>query len=133
MDALSRGVFAVARCRSCSLIIWPPNPLCRRCLSSDVEWVEMNPRMDEIKGKAIAVADSHLRGARFALIELENGIRLLGRIIDEDDDGGSGGSDGSGAGVGSQVMMVGCGVDGGDDGSKPYYLFKSLSAYTSNT
>ncbi len=82
----------------------------------------MNPSINKIKGRAIVVADSHLRDARFALIELENGIRLLGRIIDED---------GYSVGVGSQVMMVGCGVD--DEGSKPYYLFKSLSAYTSNT
>ncbi|MEM3092661.1 MAG: zinc ribbon domain-containing protein, partial [Candidatus Nitrosocaldus sp.] len=106
-DALSRGIFTIARCRSCSLIIWPPNPVCRRCLSSDIEWVEMNPSMDEIKGKAIAVADSYIRDARFAFIELENGIRLLGRILDD-------------AGVGSQVVMVGCGID--SSSKKPYYI-----------
>ncbi len=73
--------------------------------------------MDEIKGKAIAVADSYIRDARFAFIELENGIRLLGRILDD-------------AGVGSQVVMVGCGID--SSSKKPYYIFKSLSDCTSN-
>lgn len=118
LDALSRSVFAIARCRSCSLPIWPPNPVCRRCLSSDIEWVEINPGMDEIRGRVIAVADSHVRGARFALIELENGIRLLGRILDKDD-----------VDAGSPVVMVRCGIN---DSNEPYYLFKSLSAGTSN-
>ncbi len=114
LDALSKGVFASARCRYCHSIIWPPNPVCRRCLSSDIEWVYTDPSKDEIRGRIMAVSESYINGVRFAFIELENGIRLLGRVLDDKQE----------PSVGSLVVMVGCGII--DDSDEPYYLFKRL-------
>lgn len=114
LDALSRGVFATARCRSCHSILWPPNPVCRECLGSDIEWVDIDPREGEIKGMIIAVSESHIKGAMFAFIELENGARLLGRILENDEQEPR---------IGSLVVMVECGMD---DKGESYYLFKSL-------
>lgn len=119
LDALSKGIFAVVRCRDCYSIIWPPNPVCRRCLNSDIEWVYIDPSKDNIKGRIIAVSESHIRGVRFALIELENGLRLFGRILDDD-------KPKTEPSIGL-VIMVGCGID---DSNEPYYLFKRLQANT---
>ncbi|MCS6768550.1 MAG: zinc ribbon domain-containing protein [Candidatus Nitrosocaldus sp.] len=117
--SLAKGVFTIARCKSCSSVVWPPNPVCRICLGMDMEWVDMYPARDEIRGRIVMVSESHIRKARFALIELENGIRLFGRIMDDDKD----------LCTGSPVLMVGCGIEG----DEPYYVFKSFQASTSNT
>lgn len=123
LDALSKGVFAVARCRYCSSTVWPPSPVCRRCLNSDMEWVYIDPSKDEIKGRIMAVSESYIRGVRFAFIELENGARLFGRVLEDDNPETE-------PSIGSLVMMVRCGID---DDNEPYYLFKSLQASTSKT
>jgi len=105
LESLARGVFILARCSSCARFVWPPSDTCSRCLS-DVEWVSIEP-----KGRIVASSISHLLGKRFALVELEQGIRLFGTVDGE-------------ASEDSNVILSSCGID--DKNNKPYYVFKPI-------
>jgi len=105
LESLSRGVFILARCSSCARFVWPPSDTCSRCLS-DVEWVSIKP-----KGRIVALSVSHLLRERFALVELEQGIRLFGTVDGEVSEG-------------SDVILSSCGID--DKNHRPYYIFKSI-------
>ncbi len=101
----------LARCNSCSKFIWPPNIICSKCLSNDIEWVRVEPI-----GKVLTISTSYVStktsdSETFALIELEHGINLFASI------------EGS-AYEGSIVKMIRCGLD---EHGKPYYVFKALT------
>ncbi len=105
IDHLADGSFMLVRCNSCSSIVWPPNIVCSRCLSKDLEWVNSRP-----VGKVVALSRSHVSsGETFAMVELDNGIELFASIEGYAEEG-------------SRVEMVECGVRDG----KPYYIFRVL-------
>ncbi len=105
IDYLVKGNFMLAKCRLCSSIIWPPNIVCNRCLSKDVEWVNSEPI-----GKVIALSRSYVSSAEtFAMVELDNGVELFASIEGYAEEG-------------SRVKMVECGVKDG----RPYYIFRVL-------
>lgn len=54
-ELLREGRFATTRCAACSLLLWPPRPLCPRCLREELEWVDL-PR----RGRVVAATtDRH--------------------------------------------------------------------------
>ncbi len=79
------GKLVVQACTKCGYLRWPPGPLCNECLSSDTEWREISPT-----GKLWSYAVYHrAMNPRFkdqipytvALVELDDGPRMYGRLV----------------------------------------------------
>ncbi len=76
-----------SRCRDCGFTFYPPKPACPKCGSRNVERVQLPPR-----GRVVTWAVQYTVPEGFrsrapivaAIIELENGVRVLGTIVDVD-------------------------------------------------
>ena len=81
-DNLTRGEFKIQQCNDCGQHVFYPRQLCHHCGSSDLKWVA-------ISGKGIVYSTSVVRrkperGGDYnvALIDLEEGPRMMSRVID---------------------------------------------------
>ena len=79
------GKVVVQACTKCGYLRWPPGPLCNECLSPDTEWKEISPT-----GTLWSYAVYHrAMNPRFkdqipytvALVELDDGPRMYGRLV----------------------------------------------------
>ena len=71
-DQLAVGVFQICHCKNCNNTIWPPREICHICNSS-VEW-----KKSKNFGKIVEVSKKD--STYFGLIEIDDGIRILGNI-----------------------------------------------------
>jgi uncharacterized OB-fold protein len=85
-DALNQGRFLIQQCKDCGKHVFYPRVLCNHCGSVDLKWVEPT-------GRAVVYSTSVVRqkpekGGDYnvALIELEEGPRMLSRVVDLDPD-----------------------------------------------
>jgi uncharacterized OB-fold protein len=82
-SALKESKIESTRCKKCGTIQWPPRSICSKCLSDDLDWVEI-PRQGTIVSFSrayIGMVDGEVPPILVAAIQLENGLRLLSRII----------------------------------------------------
>lgn len=82
--AAREGRLLIQRCRSCGAYQWYPRGHCRYCLAAEPEWVEASG-----KGRVhtfTIVERSSAPGLEapyvFAVVELEEGVRLAANLID---------------------------------------------------
>lgn len=77
------GKLLIQRCRSCGAYQWYPRGHCRRCLAAEPEWVEASGR-GRVHTFTI-VERSSAPGFEppyvFAVVELEEGVRLTANLI----------------------------------------------------
>lgn len=87
-DAAADQRLVVQRCSECGHWIWQPRPLCPSCHTPDPEWTDVSG-----DGAVVSWTVIHppvLRAWRddvpFAvlLIELDEGVRMVGRLVDAD-------------------------------------------------
>lgn len=72
-----------AKCDKCGTVLLPPKPMCTKCLSTDLKWVEL-----EGSGKLLTYTVVYIAPEQFqsmtpyavGIIELENGLCLPGMI-----------------------------------------------------
>lgn len=84
-DAVTAGRLDVQRCQSCGRHVFYPRSLCPHCGGVDLEWVTVSGR-----GTVYSLTVVHRAPAEFqaeapyvvALVELEEGVRMLTRLID---------------------------------------------------
>ncbi len=82
-DGTAAGELRLQRCRRCESAYLPPQPSCPRCASDDIEVVRSSGR-----GSLHSYVISHLAAPGFeppyviAVVELEEGPRLLTNIVD---------------------------------------------------
>ena len=88
-SGLVEGEFRTTKCRACQHISFPPKPICPACWSRDVEWVAMSGRgilasFTEVSAapKVFAAETPYV----LALVDLEEGVRCLSRILAPYDD-----------------------------------------------
>jgi uncharacterized OB-fold protein len=82
---LEQKKLMAAKCEQCQSIYIPPRPICTNCFSQNLGWIQLKP-----KGKLITFTIIHLASEKFqaitpyayGIIELENGQRLPGMILD---------------------------------------------------
>lgn len=81
-DALTQGRFIIQQCKDCGQHVFYPRVLCNHCGSPDLKWVEPS-------GRAVVYSTSVVRQKpgkgddyNVALIELEEGPRMLSRVMD---------------------------------------------------
>ncbi len=89
-SATERRELVLPWCTSCGKPFWYPRPVCPRCLRPDVEWRPASGR-----GAVYAVSVMHRpahpgMAARVpyavALVDLEEGVRMLTNVVDVDVD-----------------------------------------------
>ena len=71
-DQLEQGVFQICYCKNCNNTIWPPKEICQMC-HGEINWkASMNV------GKIVEFSKKESK--YFGLIEIDDGIRILGDI-----------------------------------------------------
>jgi uncharacterized OB-fold protein len=87
-DAVARRRLLVPRCRECGFWIWQPKPVCPRCQALDPEW---QPVTGEGRVASWTVIRppvlpglAELVPFVIVLVELDEGVRLLGQLVDDE-------------------------------------------------
>ena len=76
-----------AKCNECGTVLLPPKPMCTKCLSTHLKWIEL-----EGAGKLLSYTIIYIAPEQFqsitpysvGIVELQNGLRLPGMIRDVD-------------------------------------------------
>lgn len=84
-DAIAEGRLRIQRCRSCGRYVFYPRSVCPHCMAADLEWTDVSGR-----GAVHAYTVVHRAAPGFAedapyvvaLVELEEGPRMLTRLLD---------------------------------------------------
>lgn len=82
-DYLSQGKLMGAKCGDCGRLLVPPRPVCDKCFSQKMSWVELSPR-----GKILTFSEVHVANDEFqpiapyvvAVVQLEDNVRLGGIV-----------------------------------------------------
>ena len=82
---VSERKLMAAKCKKCGTMLLPPRPMCTKCFSSDLEWVELKN-----KGKLLTYTVIHVSSKQFeslipyavGIVKLEDGPKLPGMIQD---------------------------------------------------
>lgn len=80
---VSERKLRAAKCKKCGTMLLPPRPMCTKCFSSDMEWVELKN-----KGRLLTYTVIHVSPKQFELlipyvvgiVKLEDGLKLPGMI-----------------------------------------------------
>jgi len=110
IESLKTGKLTTSKCMSCEDLIWPPSDVCPKCLSDNIEWVEVGSN-----GKLLEFSESMItdKPVIFGMVELNESIRLLGRIICNND---------IELKKGINVKLIKCGIENND----VYYEFQPM-------
>ena len=71
-EQLEQGIFQICYCKKCNNTIWPPKEICHRCYQKS-DW-----KKSKNIGKILEF--SKKESMYFGLIEIDDGIRVLGDI-----------------------------------------------------
>ena len=80
---VSEKKLMAAKCNECGTIFLPPKPMCTRCLSTNLKWIEL-----EGVGKLLSYTIIYVAPVQFqslapysvGIVELSSGLRLPGMI-----------------------------------------------------
>lgn len=89
---LAEGRLMASRCKACESLYLPPRPLCPRCLSADMAWVQMQGKGRLAAFTAISVGPSAMAREGFdrtnpycsGVVDLAEGVRISARILGVD-------------------------------------------------
>lgn len=85
-DATARGELVIQRCGSCEKYLWQPRPVCSNCQTPDPVWTK-------VSGNGTVASWAVMRPPTLPayadkvpfvvlLVELDEGVRLLGYLVD---------------------------------------------------
>lgn len=83
-DALARGEFTIQQCKDCGRHVFYPRQLCNHCGSSDLKWVAPSGRGTVYSTSVVRRRPDKGGDYNIALIDLEEGPRMLSRVVDVD-------------------------------------------------
>jgi len=72
-----------ARCNKCGELLLPPRPMCTKCLSTDLKWVELGKRGELLTYTVIHVAPTQFQPMVpyvVGVVKLKDGLKLPGMI-----------------------------------------------------
>jgi len=84
-EGLAQGELRIQRCRTCAKAVFYPRGICPHCYSDQLEWIVASG-----KGTIYTYTVAHQALGAFAedvpfvvaLVELEEGVRMMSRIVD---------------------------------------------------
>ena len=74
-----------AKCNNCGAVLLPPKPMCTKCLSTNLKWVEFKGEGKLLSYTVIYIAPEQFQSMTpyaVGIVELQNGLRLPGMIRD---------------------------------------------------
>lgn len=83
-DYLAQGQFLIQQCKECGKHIFYPRVLCNHCGSADLKWVEPTGRGVVYSTSVVRQKPEKGGDYNVALIELEEGPRMMSRVVDVD-------------------------------------------------
>jgi uncharacterized OB-fold protein len=81
-QALARGEFRLQRCRDCGRAIFYPRLLCPHCGSRELDWFTPSGRGTVHSTSTVRVKPGKGESYNISLIEMEEGPRLMSRVVD---------------------------------------------------
>ena len=72
-----------ARCSKCGELLLPPRPMCAKCLSTDLKWVELRKRGELLTFTVIHVAPTKFQSMApyiVGIVKLKDGLKLPGMV-----------------------------------------------------
>lgn len=85
-DAVAEGRFIIQQCKDCGRHVFYPRVLCNHCGSVDLKWVEPTGRGVVYSTSVVRQKPEKGGDYNVALIELEEGPRMMSRVVDLDPD-----------------------------------------------
>ncbi|SHH64282.1 Zn-ribbon domain-containing OB-fold protein [Pollutimonas bauzanensis] len=87
-DAARQGRLLIQRCKACGKLQFYPRLLCLACLSDDMDWQESHGRGTiytfTINRRAASLHMSNKTPYAVAIIDLEEGVRMMGQVVTSD-------------------------------------------------
>ena len=85
---LSENKLMASRCKKCHALYLPPHPICTKCYSSDMEWVQMKGEGKLAAftvitvGPTCVIAEGYDRNNPYlvGIVKLDEGPKICGRI-----------------------------------------------------
>ena len=74
-----------AKCIECGNVLLPPKPMCTKCLSTNLKWIELEGTGTLLSYTVIHVAPEQFQSMTpytVGIVEFKNGLRLPGMIRD---------------------------------------------------
>lgn len=74
-----------AKCNECGTVLLPPKPMCTKCLSNHLQWIELEGAGKLLSYTVIYIAPEQFQSITpytVGIVELQNGLRLPGMIRD---------------------------------------------------
>jgi len=74
-----------AKCNECGTVLLPPKPMCTKCLSTNLQWIELEGAGKLLSYTVIYIAPEQFQSITpytVGIVELKNGLRLPGMIRD---------------------------------------------------
>ena len=89
---LNEKKLMASKCNKCGAIYLPTKPICTKCGSRDMEWVEMKGKgklaafTTIAVGSTLMIAEGYSRDNPYCsgIVELEEGVKISGRILGVD-------------------------------------------------
>jgi len=72
-----------AKCNECGTMLLPPRPMCTKCLSNHLKWIELEGAGKLLSYTVIYIAPEQFQSITpytVGIVELQNGLRLPGMI-----------------------------------------------------
>jgi uncharacterized OB-fold protein len=86
-DGCARGELLIQRCGSCGSWLWQPRPICSRCQALDPAWTRVSGdgsvRSWTVIRPPTLPAYSAMVPFVVLLVQLDEGVRLLGYLVDD--------------------------------------------------
>lgn len=79
---LTRGEFRLQRCNRCARVIFYPRLLCHHCGSPSFDWIAPSGRGTVHATSTVRVKPGRGESYNISLIELEEGARMISRVVD---------------------------------------------------
>lgn len=80
--ALNKGIFQIQRCTACEKHVFYPRTLCPHCGNDDLQWTEPAGTGTVYSYSVIAGRPGTDTDYHVALIDLDEGVRIMSRIED---------------------------------------------------
>jgi len=80
-DKLAQGVFEIQRCASCAKHVFYPRVLCPHCGAGQLDWVAPSGRGTVYSTTVVRRKEADGGDYNVALIDLDEGPRLMSRVV----------------------------------------------------
>lgn len=111
-DQLAQGRFQIQRCQACSQAVFYPRVICPHCGSGLLDWITPSGKGTVYSTTVVRRKPEHGGDYNVALIDLEEGVRMMSRV----------------EGIAPEAVTIGMAVQGSvvDAGDSKLVVFKQI-------